>query len=303
MKRIWWPLLILCSCVHGDREAGPTSEVITKNSKATISINSSPEPLKPLWREVEIKQGSVLWMQLPLKERGTLRCEKKEIPTFFNNGQLSFFLSVSYFDFQRKFLCEIKTSEDILLAGLWVHVKTKKFPESKLNVDKKKVVYDKKDLPRIISEQKEIKATYKNSSPRPYFQQSFQRPIDSLITSIYGTRRIFNNLKKSQHLGTDYRAAVGTSIQSSHRGRVILAKDLFFSGQTVIVDHGLGVFTMYGHLSAIQVEKGQLVEQGQVLGLAGKTGRVTGPHLHWGVKIHGHWVDGEDLLEQEINFL
>ena len=120
------------------------------------------------------------------------------------------------------------------------------------------------------------------------------------MTSVYGTRRLFNNVRKSQHLGIDYRAKVGVPIPSSNKGKVVLAQNLFYTGNTVILDHGLGVFTLYGHLNKILVKKGDLVNRRQILGEAGKTGRVTGPHLHWGVKVNGHWVNGDVLTQLNL---
>ena len=98
-------------------------------------------------------------------------------------------------------------------------------------------------------------------------------------------------------MGTDFRAAVGELVRTANTGKVVLAKNLFYTGNTVIVDHGVGLFTLYGHLSHITVQKGDEVGQLEIVGLAGQTGRVTGPHLHWGVKSQGHWVDGFSLVD------
>jgi murein DD-endopeptidase MepM/ murein hydrolase activator NlpD len=97
----------------------------------------------------------------------------------------------------------------------------------------------------------------------------------------------------------DYKAAVGDEIFSSNAGKIILARNLFFSGNTVIIDHGMGILTVYMHMSKLLVQLGDYVPQLSLLGLAGSTGRVTGPHLHWGVKVNGHWIDGLTLLAIE----
>ena len=107
-----------------------------------------------------------------------------------------------------------------------------------------------------------------------------------------------NGQARAPHSGADLTAATGTPIHAANRGRVVLAKNLFFSGNAVFLDHGFGVYSVYLHLSDIRVEKGTIVERGEVLGLAGATGRVTGPHLHWGVRILGARVDPFTLLVQ-----
>jgi murein DD-endopeptidase MepM/ murein hydrolase activator NlpD len=102
----------------------------------------------------------------------------------------------------------------------------------------------------------------------------------------FGTRRVFNGELQSQHTGTDFRAQTGEPVHAAAAGVVRLAKDLFYSGNAVILDHGAGVFTSYSHLSRMEVRDGQRVEKGMVVGLAGATGRATGPHLHWAVKVN-----------------
>jgi murein DD-endopeptidase MepM/ murein hydrolase activator NlpD len=121
-------------------------------------------------------------------------------------------------------------------------------------------------------------------------------PIPGGVGSNFGKKRVFNGESRNPHNGADLRATTGTPIRSTNRGRVVLAKDLFFTGNTVIVDHGLGIYTLYAHLSRIQVEKDSIVDRGQVVGLAGATGRVTGPHLHWGARVQTARVDPFSLV-------
>jgi murein DD-endopeptidase MepM/ murein hydrolase activator NlpD len=113
----------------------------------------------------------------------------------------------------------------------------------------------------------------------------------------FGHRRIFNDQPRAPHSGTDLAASTGTAVGSSNAGRVVLAKNLFFSGNAVFVDHGLGLFSVYLHLSRIDVEVGEMVAPGQIIGLVGATGRVTGPHLHWGVRVLGARIDPFSLLD------
>ena len=119
-------------------------------------------------------------------------------------------------------------------------------------------------------------------------------------TSVFGTRRVFNGKPRDPHSGLDLRAASGTPVHSSGPGVVSLAQELYYSGNTVIVDHGGGLFTIYAHLSEIRVQEGDTAEAGDVLGLSGATGRVTGPHLHWGAKIGSVPFDPTALLDRAL---
>tara|TARA_B100000925_G_C22004408_1_gene472889 strand:- start:122 stop:961 length:840 start_codon:yes stop_codon:yes gene_type:complete len=210
-------------------------------------------------------------------------------------GSKSYFVfAESYFSQRETVVCKIMKNKNELYAQE-ITVKRKEYPFETLSVNPKRVKLNKKDLDRVIRERKILKNIYKNSAKNLLIKKNFSIPLKSKVTSFYGTRRLFNNVRKSQHLGIDYRAKVGVPIPSSNGGKVVLARNLFYTGNTVIIDHGLGIFTLYGHLNKIDVEKGQFVKKFQILGKAGKTGRVTGPHLHWGVKVNGHWVDGDIL--------
>jgi murein DD-endopeptidase MepM/ murein hydrolase activator NlpD len=115
---------------------------------------------------------------------------------------------------------------------------------------------------------------------------------------VYGIKRVYNKAHRGQHLGTDFRAPGGVAVPAVNRGRIMFAGDLFYTGGTVIIDHGMDIFTVYGHLSEVKVEAGQIVNAGDIVALSGNTGRSSGPHLHWGVKIHGHYIDGYSLIDE-----
>ncbi len=174
---------------------------------------------------------------------------------------------------------------------------SRRFKSEKLQVTPSRVTPAPKDVERIKREGKEVRAVYAASRPRRLWNEPFRRPLKGLVTSPYGTRRLLNGKLKSYHGGVDFRAATGTPIYAANTGIVGLAKNLFYSGNIVILDHGSGLFTTYAHLSRIDVTPGQLVEKGQAIGLAGATGRVSGPHLHWGVKVNGVNVNPLHTLE------
>jgi murein DD-endopeptidase MepM/ murein hydrolase activator NlpD len=134
----------------------------------------------------------------------------------------------------------------------------------------------------------------------PLFPHNFAWPRQDRITAPYGDRRSFNGKLQSQHFGTDIDGDTGDSIYAANDGEVVMSRECYSSGNTVILHHGGGLYTTYFHMSRIDVKPGTKVKQGQKLGLVGKTGRVTGPHLHWGVKVDGLWVDGLTLLKLDF---
>lgn len=160
------------------------------------------------------------------------------------------------------------------------------YGEETLTVDPRHVRPSPKDLERIRREQKELKQIYASGSRSRLWQGGFQVPVPGEMNGAFGTRRLFNNELQSHHTGMDFRAQTGDPIHAAGAGVVRLTKELFYSGNAVVIDHGAGVFTSYSHLSRIDVKVGQRIEKGRVVGLAGATGRATGPHLHWGVKVN-----------------
>ena len=165
------------------------------------------------------------------------------------------------------------------------------YKKEALKVAPKHVSPSPKNLQRIRAEKKEIRRIYTSSSHTRLWYGNFIKPITSKTTSVFGNQRLFNGELQSYHRGTDLRAKTGTPIYASNSGVVRLAKNLYFSGNIVIIDHGMGIFTNYAHLSKIDVVAGQHVTRGDQIGLSGATGRVSGPHLHWGVKVNGAYVD------------
>lgn len=164
-----------------------------------------------------------------------------------------------------------------------------------LSVDAKHVSPPKKALIRIQKEQREIGKVYSTVGPERLWSGPFVLPRQSPMTSPFGTRRVYNGMLSNFHSGLDLKAKVGDKIFAPAPGRVVLAKDLYYTGYTVFLDHGKGLVTFYGHLSKLKVKTGQMVKTGQLLGLAGMTGRASGPHLHWGSVIHGVKFNPLDL--------
>jgi murein DD-endopeptidase MepM/ murein hydrolase activator NlpD len=166
-----------------------------------------------------------------------------------------------------------------------------KYRTDVLKVDPARVNPSKKNIKRTRKEARRVVQTYADGSSARLWNGAFQLPMSSEITSPFGNRRLFNKQLKSYHNGVDFRAPVGTPVFAANSGIVKITENLFYSGNVVIVDHGNLIFTIYAHLSKIEVTAGQQIEKGQQLGLTGATGRVSGPHLHWGVKVNGTAVN------------
>lgn len=171
------------------------------------------------------------------------------------------------------------------------------YKQEKINVQKSKVELSKKDKKRAAREYKEATDIYNTITPKNYIREKFIMPLESKITSIFGNARIYNGSLNGYHSGTDFRAKVGTPLISSNDGIVVLVKDRFYSGGSVIIDHGYGVYTCYYHMSAFEVKVGDRVKKGELIGLSGVSGRVTGPHLHFSARVGGIQVDPLQLID------
>lgn len=179
---------------------------------------------------------------------------------------------------------------------LEIEVRDKKFPTTELKVDPGFVQLSPENQDRADREAREVARIYSAVSSEVFWSDPFRSPIEKAEGRNFGHRRVFNGQSRSPHSGVDLEAKTGTPIHTTNRGRVVLAKQLFFTGYTVIIDHGLGVYSLYAHLSKLDVRPGGIVERGQRIGLAGATGRVTGPHLHWGMRVQGSRVDPFSLI-------
>jgi hypothetical protein len=156
-------------------------------------------------------------------------------------------------------------------------------------------------LRRIKAESAFKARIFAASAAQPLWTFSFRAPVAAEPTDSFGTRRTFNGKLASIHKGMDYRARPGTPVRAGNAGIVVLARPLYYEGNCVIIDHGLGLFTLSMHFSRIDVKEGQRVAAGDQLGLSGATGRVTGPHLHWAVRWQGAYLDPAKLLSLDLS--
>lgn len=170
----------------------------------------------------------------------------------------------------------------------------------KLTVAPKFVEPSPEALAQTKAEVELKKRVFSSSAPEPLWTGSFRKPVTAPPTDSFGTRRTFNGELASVHKGMDFRAKTGTPVHAANAGVVVLARKLYYEGNCVVVDHGLGVFTISMHLSRIDVHEGEHVTRGQLLGLSGATGRVTGPHLHWAVRWQQAYLDPAKLFRLDL---
>lgn len=175
-------------------------------------------------------------------------------------------------------------------------IQPKVFRTRRLTVDPDFVTPPPSAEAQIEADRKLLARTWESSAPERLWIAPFTRPVNDAANSAFGTRSIFNGQPRNAHGGADFLSAAGTIVHAPNAGRVLIARDLYFSGNTIVIDHGLGLFSMLAHLSAFDVREGERVDNQAVLGRVGATGRVTGPHLHWAVRANGARVDPLSLL-------
>ena len=187
--------------------------------------------------------------------------------------------------------------EATLDGGSWVgHVETlaveaKDFPTRELRVAPRFVNPPPSQLQRIDRERRRLGELFRAIGREPEWGPTFVRPIEVSVISGFGVRSVYNGEPRAPHGGADFASPTGTPVLAPGGGRVVLAESLYFTGETVMIDHGLGLVSLLAHLSRIDVRVGTDVVTGAVIGLVGATGRVTGPHLHWTVRLQGARVD------------
>jgi murein DD-endopeptidase MepM/ murein hydrolase activator NlpD len=182
-------------------------------------------------------------------------------------------------------------------STLWLKVQKADFSTQKITLPSSMVELDPKTLERVNQEAKRLQVLFQGFRNERLWTSPFLRPVKGEISSAFGMRRIINEKPKSPHTGVDLRAEEGTPVLACNSGIVALVDQLFFSGNSVVLDHGWGIYSMYFHLSEALVREGDGVNKGDLLGRVGSTGRSTAPHLHWGVRINGVMVNPLSLLQ------
>lgn len=188
--------------------------------------------------------------------------------------------------------CTITLEEGKEKRSYSIGLKEKAYQKQYITIkDKRKVSPKKMDMKRINDESHRSRQALARFSPQKFRSLSMIRPVDVNISDDFGKRRFFNNKPRRPHSGVDMAAPVGTPIVAPLAGQVVEIGEFFFNGNVIFIDHGLGLVSMYCHMHKFDVKKGQILKQGEKIGEVGATGRVTGPHLHWGVSLNGAMVD------------
>ena len=193
---------------------------------------------------------------------------------------------------------QIRPTDGPAIARVYtLSVEHKEYETRRLTVAPRYVEPPPEVSERIAREARQQAEIFATATGDRLWHGSWARPVPGQATSAFGSRSVFNGQARNPHSGADFRAAEGTPVTAPNVGRVALTGDTYFSGGSVILDHGWGLYSYFAHLSKILVEEGDLVQPGQMVGLAGATGRVTGPHLHWTLRLNGARVDPLSLIE------
>ena len=188
-----------------------------------------------------------------------------------------------------------------MIKTVLFEIKKRNYNVERLSLPNKMVKPGEKRLKRIRRENVAIFKAKKKVSKERFWKGEFIKPVNGKIANNFGVKRILNGVNKNPHSGNDIKAGKGSKIKSPNGGRIIYLDDTYYGGNTIIIDHGQGLSTLYMHLSKILVNHGDIVEKGETIGLVGSTGRSTGPHLHWGAYFGGFKVDPASLLTLDIN--
>jgi murein DD-endopeptidase MepM/ murein hydrolase activator NlpD len=186
---------------------------------------------------------------------------------------------------------EITYADGVRKRVFRVAVAAEHFREQRMTLPKEQVEPDDAALKRIALEKEKVQGVLATLTPERLWAHAFIVPVEGTASGAFGSKRILNGQPRNQHNGEDIAAPLGTPVKATNDGIVKMVDDHFFSGKGVILDHGLGLFTMYFHLDTATVKEGERVKRGDVIGTVGQSGRATGPHLHWGAWLNGSRVN------------
>jgi murein DD-endopeptidase MepM/ murein hydrolase activator NlpD len=253
---------------------------------------------------VEILQGGLTEIRISSGALAEVEGRMGQTPVYFQQSGASSFTGLIGADIEAKpgisklLLLATTRSGTLYERKVPVHVKAKAFRTESFSVPPSFDQVSPETAEEIGREQADFARAFAFSSPERLWEAPFVRPVpQEASASSFGMRRIINGSPRAPHSGTDLSAPFGTEVVASNYGRVVLIGNYFFAGGSVVLDHGGGLFTMYFHLSEFRVEQRSLVKRGDIIGLSGASGRVTGPHLHWGARLSGARINPLELLK------
>ncbi len=256
---------------------------------------------------IQVKQGALGRIELHPGEgvaSVTGRFKGQAIP-FFKMGQGAFFALVGI-DMDQPvgvlpLLATWAVPGKTVQKEVLIEVQAQKFGLQELTLPKQKVDLDPPTLTRVNREAGLMKMAFAESVPEKLWEGAFIAPVTGKRQGTFGRRRLINGQARRSHTGEDISAPTGTPIIAPNHGKVVLVDDFFFNGRSVVIDHGFGLFSMYFHLSGVDVVLGEKVKAGDQIGRVGMSGRVTGPHLHWGMRINNAKIDPYALVDIKLD--
>lgn len=247
-------------------------------------------------KEIQITNGQVVFLEFDKNNFAQAIWQDKNLPYFIYKDKIILTLAMPYKNPKdRELLIKFKNNTE---EKFFIKVIDGAYEKETLKVETSKVNPPKDVLNRIKKEYDIAMKIYNTYTNEQLFKGKFIYPLDAKITSDFGKARVFNDMLKSYHSGTDFRANTGTKIQASNDGIVRIASNRYYAGNSVVIDHGYGIYSQYYHLSKLFVKEGQRVKKSDIIGLSGASGRVTGPHLHFGILVNGVQVDPLDFIDK-----
>ena len=251
----------------------------------------------------EVKNANTLLITLDEKNISNpkLTFEKKNIDFFKHPKKEGYYalIPISYYKKRKEYRIIVSYTKngEKIFEGKTFKVIDGKYKSEIINVAKGKVSLSKKNKKRTKKEYAKAMKVYGTTTPEIKTNGEYIKPLNTKITSSFGKKRVYNGLISSYHSGTDYKAAVGTPIKAVNDGIVAISEDRFYAGNSLVLNHGQGIFSCYFHLSKMNFKVGEKIKKGDIIGLSGSTGRVTGPHLHFAFKVHQVTVDPLQLIQ------
>jgi murein DD-endopeptidase MepM/ murein hydrolase activator NlpD len=260
-------------------------------------------PLKVIWHPAQVRPGDAAWIHVP--DAGA----EATVEGSIGGRPLAFFpyagghAAVAGFDLDGKTgpqpwrVALLRPGVAPEAARGQIQLKAREFPVQRLKLPQGMVDLDPETTRRAETEGEQLRTLYRRLTPERLWKGRFVRPVGGEEPGTgFGARRIINGQPRAPHSGVDFAAPQGTPVVAANDGKVALIADFFFPGRLVILDHGLGLYTLYFHLDTIVVTAAERVTRGQPIGTVGATGRATGPHLHFGVQIGPARIDPTTLL-------
>jgi murein DD-endopeptidase MepM/ murein hydrolase activator NlpD len=265
----------------------------------TCDADSLPVP-DISFSSMEVARGDLILLSVrTTEEKPQVTWLNRDIPLVFNQAGAVWqgFIAADLNQKQGTYKLLIRISSTGLEKIFNIQVTDKDYGVRRLTLPKEKVELGAESLKRVKQETAVIDELWKAGESEPAWKGNFLLPVVTEVVGAFGRRSVINNLERSPHTGVDQKGETGDPVRAINNGRVILVADHFFTGNSLFLDHGGGIISMYFHMDKILVNNGDLIEKGQTIGLVGSTGRATGPHLHWGVRVNGARVNPLTLVD------